>query len=163
MAVRGNLNALNQLAERIRLLTTAGFKTELSQVLAASAMKQVADEFRASRDPYGKPWQELAWRKGKPLLDTGRMRNSVAVEPRPNGFKLSIAAVYAPFHQAGAHVRRGRLTAGASGPASRRSRSRVGYLPQRQMVPEGTLGPIWTEAFKKEAESLIRRRLQVAA
>jgi phage gpG-like protein len=166
MPVRGDIDGLRKLRDKIAQLTTAGFRQELAQVLAAAALKQVADEFRESRDPYGRPWAPLAWRKGLPLLLTGRMRNAVAVEPRANGFKLSIATVYAKVHQDGARVRRGRLAAGFSGPASRSSRSRVGFIPQRQMVPErstGGLGPIWLAAFNREAESLIRRRLQVAA
>jgi len=157
MAVRGDIDGLKKLADRVRQLTTAGFRTELAQVLGAAAKKQVADEFLQSRDPYGKPWEPLAWRKGKPLLDTGRMRNSVAVESRPNGFKLSIATVYAPIHQAGARVRAARVA---------RSRGKVGRIPQRQMVPEastGGLGPIWLAAFNREAESLLRRRLTRAA
>lgn len=42
----------------------------------------IADEirlgFRGSRDPWGKAWKPLKIRKGKPLIDTGQMRASIA-------------------------------------------------------------------------------------
>jgi phage gpG-like protein len=166
VAVKGDLNGMRKLADKIRQLTTAGFKAELSQVLAAAAMKQVADEFRGSRDPYGKPWEKLAIRQGKPLLDTGRMRNAVTAEPTANGFRLRIATRYAVTHQYGATIEaktpRGlRFKAGGRFYALKRVR-----IPRRQMLPEadtGRLGPIWTAAFNREAEAIIRRRLGKAA
>lgn len=47
--------------------------------------------FRSSTDPWGNPWRPLVVRKGKPLVDTGQMRSSIAA--RVSG-KLAIQ-VYA--------------------------------------------------------------------
>jgi len=188
MPLHGDINGLKKLADRIREVKSEGFKTELSQLLGAAALKLVADGFRGSHDPYGNPWLPLKTRKGKPLEKTGRMKGSASVDPRSNGFKLTIATVYAPVHQRGGHVaphsrirpqiqwhnpKTGRLVARTTrlklvveSRIGRRTFGKGITIPQRRMVPDqegGGLGPIWTAAFRKEAESLLRRRLQGAA
>jgi phage gpG-like protein len=167
MALRGDFRALASLRERVALLTRSGFRRELAEVLGATAMKQVADEFRESRDPYGRPWKGLALRQGQPLRDTGRMANSVNFQASDAGFRLSIPVAYAPTHQDGATIlpRHGRAL---------RFRTRDGRfftlakvtIPRRQMVPArdtGGLGSIWAEAFDREAGNLLRRTLGRAA
>jgi len=157
MAVAGNLNALKELSDKIRQLTTAGFKADLAKALAARAWKETLDGFRQSRDPYGNPWRPLAWRKGTPLVDTGQMRASVSTEATDNGFRLRIGVVYAIIHQYGARVRAATRA---------QSRGRVGSVPQRQMVPmkeTGGLGPIWLGAFNETAAKLIKDRVRGAA
>jgi len=166
MGVTGDINGMKKLADQIRELTTAGFKLELSQVLAAAAMKQVADEFRQSRDPYGNQWKRPVLRNGQPLLDTGRMRNAVSVEARPNGFRLRIATRYAVTHQYGATISPRNAKALRFKAGGRYYTLKRVTIPRRQMLPEadtGRLGPIWTEAFNREAASLIQRRLGKAA
>lgn len=157
MPVRGDIDGLKKLSEKIRQLTTAGFKADLSKALAATAWQQTLAGFRESRDPYGTPWRPLAWRKGTPLIDSGQMRQSVSTESTGNGFRLRIGVVYAAIHQYGAKVRAAR---------QRPSRGRVGSVPQRQMVPmreTGGLGPIWLGAFNETAARLIRDRVRGAA
>lgn len=142
MAVRGNINGLKELADKIRTLTGAGFKRELSQALAVSAWQQTLASFDQSRDPYGTPWKPLKVRQGKPLIDTGQMRQSVSTEATDNGFRLRIGTTYAPVHQFG-----------------------TDRIPARPMIPlaEQGLGPIWEAAFNKVASDLIRQRLGKAA
>jgi phage gpG-like protein len=157
MPISGNLNALKELSDKIRQLTSSGFKAELSKELAATAWRETLAGFRESRDPYGNPWRPLAWRKGTPLIDSGQMRQSVSTEATGNGFRLRIGVLYASIHQYGAKVRAATRA---------RGRGRVGSVPRRQMVPEkdtGGLGPIWLTAFNRTAEDLIRRRLGRAA
>lgn len=188
MPITGNINGMKELADKIRVLTSAGFKTELAQVLGAAAVFQVAYEFRSSKDPYGNRWEPLRYRKGKPLLKTGRMSTAVTTSPTANGFRLRIATVYAPVHQYGGHVaphsrikpqvmwhnpKTGRLVARTTkltlvheSTSKHRTYGKGITIPRRQMLPEadtGKLGPIWTKAFNVEAASLIRRRLQRAA
>jgi len=72
--------------------------------------------FKDGQDPYGKPWAKLkaatiaARRKGKgvdqdkPLLDTGRLRNSIASRPGPSGVQVGSNAAYAAIHQFGGAI-----------------------------------------------------------
>lgn len=158
---------LGQLKDRIARLSASGFRTELSQVLAAAALKQVSDGFRHSRDPYGNRWRDPKFRQGQPLRDTNAMSNSAAVEPRPNGFRLSITKHYAGVHQRGKTIkaRRAPRLLFKTRDGQWHSATEV-TIPRRQMVPEadtGGLGPIWGKAFNDEAGALIKRRLREAA
>lgn len=68
--------------------------------------------FRASRDPYGVPWHKLAAstikrrRKGssQPLLDTGRLRNSIAWRLVGDGVEVGTNLRYAAIHQFGGTI-----------------------------------------------------------
>lgn len=136
MAVlRGDFGALEDLQRRIQMVTNPAFKVAVAKRLTGTAIKLLADEFRKSQDPYGNPWKPLKRRRGKPLLDTGRLR-AAAVGQAANQssgamVRVVIPVFYASYHQDG----------------TRR-------IPRRQIVPDraGGLGPIWTAAFRKEIE-----------
>lgn len=77
--------------------------------------------FKDSKDPYGALWRPLKpatiakRRKGKgagsakPLLDTGRLRNSITKRLRGNsGVEIGTNVVYAAIHQFGGQAGRGR-------------------------------------------------------
>jgi phage gpG-like protein len=163
-AVKGSFAALRELREQLRDAASPAFQAELARVLGAAALKQVADGFKGSRDPYGKKWEPLRARAGKPLLDTGRMAASVAVTPGPSGFELHITANYASYHQLG--VRAKPRTRSASGrfvkPEFRDKRGRITRrmrIPRRAMIPDdqgGGLGPIWTRALQRQADGFVR-------
>lgn len=153
MGVReGTPGALAELARKVRDCQAVGFKVALAQTLAATALHELEQGFLGERDPYGKPWAPLKYKRrrgaraaAKILRDTGRMYNSRAVEPTGPGFRLTLTAKYAATHQYG-DLSRG--------------------IPRRQMVPEkdtGGLGPIWLEAFNKDASAFMRRRMGKAA
>lgn len=184
MALSGDFSGLERWRRRVSSVARAGFRSELAQVLGATAMKQVADEFRQSRDPYGAPWAALRSRKGKPLLDTGRMAGSVNVQPQADGFLLNIPTSYAPVHQYGAQVaphsrigkrtlwhnpKTGRIVARTTrlklvveSSFSRQTYGKGITIPRRQMVPEratGGLGSIWGRAFSRETSRFVRLRM----
>ena len=99
--------ALQRLGERAANLGPA-FR-EMGEGVKADAQQR----FKASQDPYGKPWQRLkaatiaARRKGKgdgqakPLLDTGRLRNSIASQAGANSVQVGTNLAYAAIHQFG--------------------------------------------------------------
>jgi phage gpG-like protein len=152
---------LPDLRARLARVGSGGFRTLMAKNLGEEARRQLANSFRAERNPYGKAWAPLKQERprdrraakrrrkggrsalrGKILQDTGRMRAAVAVEATAAGFRIDIPVKYAPHHQYGAP--RGRL-------------------PQRQMLPmveTGGLGPIWTPAFNQVAKDLIDRHLK---
>ena len=96
--------------------------------------------FKDSKDPYGVAWKRLsfatlmararkagggkatkragtfkkaagrAFASAKPLLDTGRLRNSIASRLLGNGVEVGTNTVYAAIHQFGGQAGRGRKT-----------------------------------------------------
>lgn len=150
MAVkRANLAQLAKLREGLKSLTSAQSRTLVAQRLCATAVKLVSDEFRKSVEPYGKPWapvyrnrkrdrrarakraaKGLPPRADKPLVDTGRLRASVAAYPTSTGLRVVLPPTYASFHQEG----------------TRR-------IKQRRIVPDdGDLGPVWKRALEREGK-----------
>lgn len=162
MGLVGDFSKLRELQRVIKTLdvrTRSKFRTTLAQRLSATAVKLVADEFRGSKDPYGKPWAPVVRndartrkakrrrakagkpiRADKPLVNTGRMKNSVNGQPYGVGFRISIPVVYAKTHQYGR-----------------------GAIKQRQMLPEdntGGLGPKWKVAFARETAKVAREMFE---
>lgn len=136
--VRGDFAGIARLRDAIAGFTGPTFEAQLAQTMGVAGLKQASDSFARSRDPYGRPWRPLKYRRGKPLLKTGRMRGSMSIGPRPRGFEIVITADYASFHQGG-----------------------TSRIPRRQILPEqdtGGLGPLWTKALGKASEALVRRR-----
>jgi hypothetical protein len=174
-----------------------------------TGMKLLMDSFRKSRDPYGNPWKPvvrnrkkdrrararriargLPVKRAKPLLDTGRLRASAALNRvGPEGFEIVMTADYAGAHQYGAKIqrkggayavdKRGRFvsrkkTAGRPGktPLARGQSTRVRFypaytitIPRRQMLPEadtGGLGPIWTKALERDAKKVVKAHFKAA-
>jgi phage gpG-like protein len=162
-----SFSGLSALKGKVQGAADPKFRADLARVLGATALKQLADEFRGERDPYGKAWAPLQLRKGKILRDTGRMAASAAVVPRPGGFELVISAHYARTHQKGALITpkksdRLRFKAGR-GRSGRWYSLKSARIPRRQMLPEpgtGGFGPIWTSAFQKQADDMIRRHFK---
>lgn len=184
MPVRFDMSGLKGVMRKVEEMTTPAMRLEVSQVLAATALKETMDGFRQSRDPYGNPWAPLRSRKGKPLLKTGRMRASThPIRVGPDGFGIQISAVYAIVHQTGGHVaphsrirgfesyqdpKTGRYLRKTTKRklvyVTRVSRQTFGNgitIPQRMMVPETDkgLGSIWGAAFTKAATRVVQRRL----
>lgn len=168
-----------QLQARIAKLRSAEFREDLSKVLGATALKLVADEFRAAVDPYGKPWAPLTSRKGEILKKTNRMQKSFTSVPLANGagFRVDATASYAKFHQYGTrpHQRAARVAKfrerkngmlrfvrkSDDGFLIRLRAHTNGGIPQRQMVPmteTGGLPALWARQFNDETRKLIDRR-----
>lgn len=176
--ITGDFAQLANLRGAVARLQSSGFGFELSQVLGGTILKQLADEFRQSRDPYGRPWRPPLLRPGKPLLDTGRLRAAATSRMATSGSLRSVVVhvpvVYAAVHQYGATIKpknpSGLLTFKTKGGSSHGIRGRGGWyslrqavIPRRQIFPEsdtGGLGPIWGKAFAREASALLRRRLE---
>jgi phage gpG-like protein len=149
---------LNQLSQIVAPGSPDGKK--LVDLIGEAFKKELADEFKQSRDPYGNPWKPLARQRnrardrkarerrikqGKPLrgdkvlVDTGRMSRSVAVRGEPGAVRIILPTSYASFHQYGA-----------------------ADLPRRQMLPEldtGGLGSRWSMAAEKAVARFLERMM----
>jgi phage gpG-like protein len=158
-----NVAAFKDLKRRLTAVTRSdAMVDELGKRVGAALVKQVADEFRESRDPYGKAWAPLKTerprnvkanaraakkgkpqRSGKPLIDTGRLRASVTAITSGGDVRVVLPVQYASYHQNG-----------TTGKDKRRG------IPRRQILPEadtGGLGDRWTLAINKEAMALLQK------
>lgn len=137
--VRSSFGALEDLHRRVTFVGSPDFKVAVARRLTGTVLKLLADEFRGSRDPYGRVWKPVR-RRGKPLIDTGRLRASATgVRAEGAAVRVSIPVEYASYHQFG----------------TRR-------IAQRQIVPmaeTGGLGPIWAKAFEREIELAIHQAM----
>jgi phage virion morphogenesis protein len=176
MAISRNMAGdLRGLRDRIAGMTTPAFRTRIAQLCANAALKLVADGFNKSQAPDGTAWEPLAGRRGKPLLDTGRLRASFAVEPADGFFRIGTAVGYAAHHQFGTrprHVASRMAKQNARGRFVRQSRT--GYLlrirahqnrgiPARPMLPTHGVPPVWTDAFAREIHRAVAGQLRGAA
>lgn len=69
--------------------------------VAEAGLKLIAAEFRSSMSPYGATWAPLKYRKGKPLVKTGAMRDGFTASPLANGVRFQASVDYAIYHQTG--------------------------------------------------------------
>jgi phage gpG-like protein len=147
--ITGDFGKLKRALAKVEKARRGDLKLAVVKNLAAEAITQVSLGFRQSRDPYGNPWAPLATRDGQILVDTARMRNSFSVTLEDQGFRVGTNVRYMPFHQYGSRVR---VTRG-----KRKSRSKVGRLPARPMLPTGELGQIWSQALEAASTATLRK------
>lgn len=162
MPVRGDFAKLTAIATKLTQLTKPSLRQDLSKVVGAEALAQVQLGFRESRDPYGRAWAGLVLRSGKPLLDTGRLRNSFSAQVTSTGFEIGTAVRYAATHQGGATItpKKGKFLKFRVGRRGRFYQLKQVTIPRRQMVPERELGAIWKAAFDKAATRFVSRILR---
>lgn len=187
MGLQGDFAKLTTLRARIKELATPATREQLHAVMGAQAVSLVKLGFRSGVDPYGVQWLPLKSRKGKPLLDTGRLRNSFSAQATPDGFRVGTNVVYAPHHQYGTGGRkaassrsmptddRGRfMSKKAAGVARGRKvqalfhsfkrlnfQAGSGKIPARMMLPttEGGLGT-WRQPLADTAKRFIAKLLR---
>jgi phage gpG-like protein len=167
--VSGDFAKLSRLQAKVKALATSDTRVRFANVMGAEALAQVQLGFRESRNPYGEPWPELGLRAGgKPLLDTGRLRSSFSYRARPAGFTIGTNFIGAAVHQYGATIRpkRAKFLRFRGKIHGRKRRftewifAREVTIPQRMMVPEGRLGPIWSKALQETGKRFISRLMK---
>lgn len=94
---------------------TQGLMTKIGQAMKSQTVRR----FQAGVSPEGEAWEPVKNprkdskgrpRKGtaKPLVDTGRLRNSISVSTAPTEVHVGSNVVYARIHQLGGQAGRGR-------------------------------------------------------
>lgn len=183
----GDYAALAGLQGKIAQLANGTAQAQLVKVIAAEAITQAQLSFRESRDPYGTAWAPLKHREGKPLLLTGRLRSSIAVQMSgPTAFRIGTNVHYALFHQQGVDkvfTRKARSqvairrTSGKGAGRFEKLRGRKSIprraevihfaersmhlvIPRRAFFPDAErLGPIWSKAFVDAGNAALLRIL----
>lgn len=106
MSFTGDFAKLRALRQRMGKLAEPETRHRLATVMGETARTQLVLGFRNGVNPYGEPWARLKRRKGKPLLDTGRLRSSFSANATATGFGLWSKTSYAVHHQYGTNGRR---------------------------------------------------------
>ena len=172
-----NVVALQKLRNRLDAMRKPEFGQLVAEKCGAAAMRFALDGFKTSTNPYGKPWAPVGRagkkltrgrvgprRAGKPLIDTGALRQSVTMEAGVGRFRIGFSDRISIFHQKGT---RGRSVRAKSG--LRRVFGigrRVGGIPRRQMIPEASTGGIpakWREKFAQIINAELRKQLVTGA
>lgn len=181
MSVTGDFAKLRALRLRLSRTSTSDFRERLARVVGEAARTELALGFRNSIDPYGTPWAPLKRRKGKPLLDTGRLRSSFTYHASASGLRVGSNVVYAKFHQYGTGgrkqaggrsqaVRGNRFVSNAAAGRQRRgavSFRRLNYaagsgkIPARLMLPTSDRGlGNWEAPMRAAAKRFVARSLK---
>lgn len=110
ISVTTNAGPVLDLSARIEMLSQTKWPTyEINTRL----LEKIRLGFRNSTGPYGERWAPIQprWRNrrrvpGQPLLDTGRLRNSIRGETTGSSVRIFTDIEYAQYHQLGQRVRR---------------------------------------------------------
>lgn len=89
--------ALNALQAKLTQLQ--GLQEAVGELLVSSTKKR----FRDGKDPDGTPWAPVD-RRGKPLTDTGRLRDSIEYAVAGDTILVGSNLVYALIHQMGGEI-----------------------------------------------------------
>lgn len=151
--------------KRLRELTAGfgrlrrGWQPRLMRVLGAEALARTQECFETSTDPYGRPWPKLKTRQGQPLLDTGRLRNSLHVRTLANkGFRVVTAVKYAALHNYGGTVTAKKAPVLRFKVAGRWVSKKSVTIPRRQFIPDkGKTPREWAEGFEEVARVFLAR------
>jgi phage gpG-like protein len=151
--------------KRLRELTAGvgrlkrGWQPRLMRVLAVDALALTQECFESSSDPYGRPWEKLKARTGQPLLDTGRLRNSLrALGVQSKGFRVVTRVKYAALHNYGGTVTAKKAPYLRFKVAGRWVSKKSVTIPRRQFIPDtGKTPQAWAEQFEETARAFIAR------
>lgn len=95
MGITGDWGDLDSLIDGLRRIQDDANRSGLAESLAHSLIDGAHQCFADSADPYGRPWAPLVIRDGKPLLDSGQLRNSIhAAEASAVKIRIASNAVY---------------------------------------------------------------------
>lgn len=116
--------------------------------------------FTESATPTGKAWAPLTSRQGQPLLDTGRLRNSITHLVQGNTLEIGTNWPWAHVHQFGAEIVpvRAKLLRFTVGGA--RGRDRVVFakkvvIPARPFLPVSDIPASWREVAVQIISSFV--------
>jgi phage gpG-like protein len=151
---------LGALLSGLAALGDGKHREELAQATGAEMLALVKRGFDRSEDPYGRPWKSPVLREGKPLQDTGRLKNAFVFQASAEQVMLENSTIYAAAHQYGETV-----TAKQGKYLVFRTRSKRWYslakavIPRRQMVPEDGVPPLWEERLRAVADKVLQSYL----
>jgi len=128
---------------------------EVRRAYVSETREQLRRSFDESRSPSGERWPSLKTRSGKPLVDSGALRDAFDVEETRTGVRVSNTKPYAKAHQTGFRIRRRR--SGKNGKRRSAFGRGGGRVPARPMVPTSSWGSHGEHALRALASRIVRR------
>lgn len=170
ISIDGDVKELRHLVEGLEKLATPESRHELAERLARVAKIRTLLEFDEGKDPYGRQWAPLTSRDGRPLNDRGLLKGSFGFAAVGDNVRIGTNIAFAGTHQYGATIKPKNAKAlvfHAGGLRPNSPARKTGdlvfakevHIPQRQMLPEGDLGPIWSKDFADEANDYLSEQL----
>lgn len=161
--VTGDFQKLRYLIGGMHKLASAKFLADTNRALGKEALSLVRMGFETSTDPYGKRWERLKTRAGRPLLNTGRLLSSVKMNSSAAGFQLSSGLIYAGVHNLGRVIRPRSAPFLVFKVGNRLVFAKKVRIPQRRFIPSSQkLGGPWTNSLKRIAQQQVREVLRAA-
>jgi phage gpG-like protein len=172
-----NAAGLRELADNLGSIDEA--RKVIVDNWAEEAVDLVKEQFRKGTDPYGAPWAKPKCRKGKPLMDSGALRNSLHVASRTvRSFTIAFGLFTAEVHNFGKVIkakndwiqiyttRTGKQVARAMPPLLRFKCAHGWHIakevtiPVRKLLPnKGRLPRKWKRAFKDIVDDALEEYL----
>lgn len=156
MGSLGDTMKLRSLVESMRHVSRSAWRVKLMKVLSQEAVALAQECFEKSQDPYGSSWPPLKVRQGQPLLDTGRLRNSIS--GRANGatsFVVGTNVKYAKLQNFGGTVvpKSGKALRFSIG--NRMVFAKSVKVPARPFFPKQMLPKPWADVFFETASEFL--------
>lgn len=163
--ISGDLNAVLAKWQR-KIVKAPQVLTLVSANLAEESIDLIKQGFEGSTDPYGKPWEALKLRSGRPLQKTGGLKASWYRKRADRaGFEIRSGKSYSVFHQSGTGIygvrkreivpknKQALKIPTKSGNIFARS---VKGVPKRKMIPDKRgLPGRWKKAYKDTAQEVL--------
>jgi len=105
MTVSIEINDAQVAALFARLTSVGADRKPALEAIGHYVREEASLAFASSASPYGAPWLPLKMRQGQPLLDTGRLRNSLTYRVQGDTVEVGTNVLYAGVHQSGMTIR----------------------------------------------------------
>jgi phage virion morphogenesis protein len=119
---------------------------EAYEGIGASLKDNIRLGFVDSTSPYGEKWLPLKHRVGQPLVDTGRLRDSITYRASNDGVEVGTNVVYAAIHQFG----------GMAG------RKQAAHIPARPYMPVRENSVDLPDDWKTEVLTIVKSYIEAS-
>lgn len=146
----GDFAGLALLTKQLQAMAGGTFTRRATVLVGEEALTQIHIGFAQGRGPYGNAWAAPKLRAGRPMLDTGRLRNSWFVQSTSTTVRVSTSVAYAGVHQSGATIvpKSGDYLVFKPRGGDRFYSLKRAVIPARPMIPTGALPAKWEAAFR---------------
>ena len=133
---------------------------DLFAIAANSLKKTIVNSFDTSTDPFNRKWRDITHRQGKPLVDTGSLRNSIKTRITSSYAIVSTNKIYAKIQQFGGTIKPVRKKYLAFKINGQWRKSKEVTIHPRPYFPIRDGKAVWTpeleSEIKKEFEKIIK-------